>query len=121
MGICPPAQELRKFSDLLTQNQYLHEDMIIISRDSRLRAHPMAMLSAMINAASCFDEGLMHWQLGDAEFDVYAARRFLKCGPWRRSHRKSLRAAADLPEGSLQVHGQLPAHAVLACRTKISI
>jgi citrate synthase len=33
------------------------------------------MLSAMINAASCFDEGLMHWQFGKkGEFDVYAAR-----------------------------------------------
>jgi citrate synthase len=35
----------------------------------------MAMLSAMINAASCFDEGLMHWEFGkQTEFEVYAAR-----------------------------------------------
>ena len=32
----------------------------------------MAILSAMINAASCFDEGLMHWQWGKTEqFDIY--------------------------------------------------
>ena len=30
-------------------------------------AHPMAILSAMINATSCFDEELMNWQLGQVE------------------------------------------------------
>ena len=74
-GHLPARHELRRFSDLLTQNQYLHEDMIFHFQGFPSSAHPMAMLSAMINAASCFDEGLMHWQFGRrSEFDVYAAR-----------------------------------------------
>ncbi len=74
-GHLPTRAELRKFSDLLTANQYLHEDMIFHFQGFPTSAHPMAMLSAMINAASCFDEGLMHWQFGRRqEFDVYAAR-----------------------------------------------
>ena len=74
-GHLPNRAELRKFSDLLTANQYLHEDMIFHFQGFPTSAHPMAMLSAMINAASCFDEGLMHWQFGRRqEFDVYAAR-----------------------------------------------
>src|SRR5208283_1893619 len=37
--------------------------------------HPMAILSAMINAASCFDERLMCWKWGETgDFDVYVAR-----------------------------------------------
>jgi citrate synthase len=74
-GHLPTRPELRKFSDLLTDNQYLHEDMTFHFQGFPTGAHPMAMLSAMINAASCFDEGLMHWQFGRRnEFDVYAAR-----------------------------------------------
>src|SRR5580693_3984861 len=63
-GRLPTRQELRRFSDLFTQNQNLHEDMIYHFQGFPSSAHPMAMLSAMINAASCFDEGLMHWQFG---------------------------------------------------------
>ena len=38
-------------------------------------AHPMAILSAMINAASCFDEGLMNWKWGkNKQFDIYVAK-----------------------------------------------
>jgi citrate synthase len=74
-GHLPTRAELRRFSDLFTQNQYLHEDMIFHFQGFPSSAHPMAMLSAMINASSCFDEGLMHWQFGRrSEFDVYAAR-----------------------------------------------
>jgi citrate synthase len=74
-GQLPTHQQLRKFSDQLTENQFLHEDMAFHFQGFPSAAHPMAMLSAMINAVSCFDEGLMHWQFGKrAEFDVYAAR-----------------------------------------------
>ena len=74
-GRLPNHQELRDFSDLLTDNQYLHEDMKFHFEGFPTGAHPMAMLSAMINAASCFDEGLMHWQWGkNKQFETYAAR-----------------------------------------------
>lgn len=74
-GHLPSHAELRNFSDLLTDNQYLHEDMKFHFQGFPTGAHPMAMLSAMINAASCFDEGLMHWHWGRTrQFDVYVAR-----------------------------------------------
>ncbi|MDB6022210.1 MAG: citrate synthase [Pedosphaera sp.] len=74
-GTLPTRQQLRHFSQLLTENQFLHEDMIFQFSGFPSAAHPMAMLSAMINAASCFDDGLMHWQFGKRnEFEVYAAR-----------------------------------------------
>jgi citrate synthase len=74
-GKLPNRLELRHFSDLLTQYQYLHEDMRYHFQGFPGGAHPMAILSAMINAASCFDEHLMHWHWGMAnEFNMYAAR-----------------------------------------------
>ena len=60
-GHLPNRAELRTFSNLLTENQYLHEDMKFHFQGFPSSAHPMAILSAMINAASCFDEALMHW------------------------------------------------------------
>jgi citrate synthase len=74
-GHLPNRTELRRFSDLLTRFQFLHEDMRYHFQGFPGGAHPMAILSAMINAASCFDENLMHWHWGMArEFNIYAAR-----------------------------------------------
>src|ERR1035437_3221777 len=58
-GELPNREQLRKFSDLLTDNQFLHDDMRFHFQGFPTGAHPMAILSAMINAASCFDEDLM--------------------------------------------------------------
>ena len=74
-GHLPTRAELRRFSDLLTEYQFLHEDMRYHFQGFPTGAHPMAIMSAMINASSCFDEGLMHWHWGRAkEFETYAAR-----------------------------------------------
>ena len=74
-GELPNHNQLRRFSDLLTENQYLHEDMKFHFEGFPTGAHPMAILSAMINAASCFDEELMNWQWGKAkQFDLYVAK-----------------------------------------------
>jgi citrate synthase len=75
-GHLPNRQELRHFSDLFMEHQFLHEDMKYHFESFPTGAHPMAILSAMINATSCFDEGLMHWQWGKAnhQFDSYAAK-----------------------------------------------
>jgi citrate synthase len=75
-GHLPNHTELRQFSDLLTEHQFLHEDMKYHFESFPTGAHPMAILSSMINATSCFDEGLMHWQWGkgNAQFDNYAAK-----------------------------------------------
>ena len=75
-GELPNHAQLRRFSDLFTEYQFLHEDMKYHFESFPGGAHPMAILSAMINATSCFDEGLMKWQWGKAnsQFDIYTAK-----------------------------------------------
>ncbi|MGB7749030.1 MAG: citrate synthase [Verrucomicrobiia bacterium] len=74
-GNLPNHAQFRRFSDLLTDNQYLHEDMKFHFEGFPAGAHPMAILSAMINAASCFDEQIMRWQWSKSkEFDVCVAK-----------------------------------------------
>ena len=114
-GELPNRAQIRRFSDLFTEHQFLHEDMKYHFESFPTGAHPMAILSAMINATSCFDEGLMHWHWGKGtrvrhlrgEIDVAGADHRGLCLP------QVARAAADLSEEGLQIHGQLPAHAVL--------
>jgi citrate synthase len=72
-GHLPVGQQKARFSDLLTQNQNLHEGMKHHFEGFPSASHPMAMLSAMINASSCFYPGLMGPP--DSErFDIQAAR-----------------------------------------------
>ncbi len=74
-GHLPNRAELAGFSDLLTQNQNLHEAMKHHFEGFPTSAHPMAILSAMINASSCFYPGLMG-PANRGRFDVHAARLF---------------------------------------------
>jgi citrate synthase len=73
MGKLPNRRELSSFSELLTQHEMLHEDMKYHFEGFPSTAHPMAILSSMINASSCFDPELMHgWEHN--HFDLQAAR-----------------------------------------------
>ena len=92
-GTLPTRGQLKKFSDLFTEHQFLHEDMKYHFESFSTTAHPMAILSAMINASSCFDEGLMKWQWGKAngQFDNYAAKlmsqvRTIAAYSYRKAH-----------------------------------
>jgi len=53
-GRLPNHAEMRKFSDRLTQYELIHEDMKYHFEGFPPNAHPMAILSSMINAAGCF-------------------------------------------------------------------
>jgi citrate synthase len=53
-GKLPTVHELNDFSQLLTKNEMLHEDMKFHFEGFPAHAHPMAILSSMINAAGCF-------------------------------------------------------------------
>jgi citrate synthase len=53
-GKLPTYDELKDFSDRLTRNEMLHEDMKFHFEGFPANAHPMAILSSMINAAGCF-------------------------------------------------------------------
>jgi citrate synthase len=53
-GKLPTTEELNAFSALLTKNEMLHEDMRFHYEGFPPNAHPMAILSSMINAAGCY-------------------------------------------------------------------
>jgi citrate synthase len=53
-GKLPNHVELKKFSDMLTENENLHENMKHHFEGFPPSSHPMAILSAMINATGCF-------------------------------------------------------------------
>ncbi len=53
-GRLPTAAELRRFTNLLTQHELIHEDMRFHFEGFPPNAHPMAILSSMVNAAGCF-------------------------------------------------------------------
>jgi citrate synthase len=71
-GHLPNRQELRGFSDLLTEYQYIHEDMRYHFQGFPTGAHPMAILSAMINAASSYHPNLISKR--EERFPFHAAR-----------------------------------------------
>ena len=76
-GDLPTRAQIRKFSDLFTEYQFLHEDMKYHFESFPTGAHPMAILSAMINAASCFYPEVLTSQMGEG-FVVQAARLLSK-------------------------------------------
>src|SRR4030095_4901727 len=73
MGHLPTSTELRRFSDLLTDNELLNEAMKHHFEGFPPHAHPMAILSSMINAASCFYPELLNDEHHE-HFMVSAAR-----------------------------------------------
>src|SRR5207249_1231524 len=58
-GELPNPAQMRRFSDLLTDNEMLHESMKLHFESFPATAHPMAILSSMINAVSCYHPRLM--------------------------------------------------------------
>ncbi|MBF0246409.1 MAG: citrate synthase [Planctomycetes bacterium] len=57
-GELPTAKEKEAFSDLLTNNARLHPSLVNMFDGFPHDAHPMAMLSAMMNAMSCYHHHL---------------------------------------------------------------
>ena len=97
MGKLPNSAELRRFSDLLTDNELLNEDMKYHFEGFPPNAHPMAILSAMINAASCFYPGAADTTRCGSSFEV-AGRAAAVAGAHHRGLRLSqvARAAGHL-------------------------
>jgi len=72
-GNLPTRSELRKFSDMFTEFQVLHEDMKYHFEGFPPNAHPMAILSSMINACGCFTRELTG-PYDPSKFTRHAAR-----------------------------------------------
>ena len=72
-GHLPTEAERLEFSEQLTKYQMIHEDMKFHFEGFPSSAHPMAILSAMINAAGCFIPSITK-EYEAAEFEKQAAR-----------------------------------------------
>ncbi|HOG64169.1 MAG TPA: citrate synthase [Spirochaetota bacterium] len=53
-GSLPNRNEMRKFRNLLTQHSMIHEDMLTFFNGLPREAHPMAILSSMVNSLSIY-------------------------------------------------------------------
>ena len=89
-GHLPDRNELKNFSDLLTEHQNIHEDMKYHFEGFPSTSHPMAILSAMINASGCFDLTLMKGGCS-SQFDSHVAQlisqvRTIAAFSYRKSH-----------------------------------
>ena len=76
-GDLPTAQQLREFRNLLGVHEYIHEDMRHHFEGFPPNAHPMAVLSAMINAMGCYQPALLQLE-DDNNFADAAARLMSK-------------------------------------------
>lgn len=88
-GDLPNRAQLADFSDLLTENQMLHEGMRFHFEGFPSTAHPMAILSSMINAASSYHPNLIHKR--EERFPYHAARlisqvRTIAAFSYRKAH-----------------------------------
>jgi citrate synthase len=90
-GHLPTREELDAFSESLTANSMLHEDMKFHFEGFPPHAHPMAILSSMINAASCFYPELLSSEIKGSAFDLEVTRllsqvRTIAAFAYRKSH-----------------------------------
>jgi len=76
-GELPSAQALREFRNLLSTHEFIHEDMRHNFEGFPPNAHPMAILSAMINAMGCYQPALLQPE-DDNNFADAAARLMSK-------------------------------------------
>ena len=70
-GKLPNREERARFSRLLTKNELMHESLRHHFEGFPSTAHPMAILSAMINAFSCYEPEILN--VKDDGFEVAAA------------------------------------------------
>jgi citrate synthase len=88
-GELPSRAQLAEFSELLTENEMLHEGMRFHFESFPPTAHPMAILSAMINAASSYHPNIIHKR--EERFPYHAARlmsqvRTIAAFSYRKAH-----------------------------------
>ncbi|MEI6605524.1 MAG: citrate synthase [Verrucomicrobiota bacterium] len=90
-GELPTPAQLAEFSGVLTDNQMLHEGMRFLFEGFPTSAHPMGILSAMINAASSYFPNLLSGKDRQVRFPRHAARlisqvRTIAAFSYRKAH-----------------------------------
>jgi citrate synthase len=76
-GELPTAEQLQCWSNLLTQHEMLHEGLYKHYDGFPSQSHPMAILSAMVNAASCYNPDVIKMESPET-FQSAAARLLSK-------------------------------------------
>ena len=76
-GELPTEDHLNKFRGLLTEHQMIHEGVRKVLSGFPPHGHPMAILSAMINAISCYQPEIMEMD-DDNTFEASAAKLISK-------------------------------------------
>jgi citrate synthase len=71
-GELPTKTQLEQFSQLLTQHELIHEDLRHHFDGFPIGGHPMAVLSAVINACSCYHPELLEIQAESCVMDAAA-------------------------------------------------
>ena len=100
-GGLPNRPQLSEFSEMLTENQMLHESMRHHFEGFPASAHPMAILSAMINAASSYHPNLIHKR--EERFPFHAARLISQVRTIAAfSHRKAHGLPVTYPKSTLK-------------------
>jgi citrate synthase len=101
-GHLPTSPQLKRFSDMLTANELLQEGMRHHFEGFPPKAHPMAILSSMINASSCFYPELLEFGTHDS-FEVGAARLISQVRTIAAfAYRKSLGLPVNYPKPDLK-------------------
>ncbi len=101
-GQLPKETELTEFRRLLTEHQFIHEDLRHHFDGFPPNAPPMAILSAMVNAAGCFQPALMQ-PVDNGHFMEAAARLMSKIRTIAAaSYRKSIGKPTNYPRSDLR-------------------
>lgn len=77
-GELPSRKQLKNWSAQFTKHEMIHEGLYHHFDGFPATGHPMAILSAMINAAGCYEPGLMEMESSPAAFQASAARLMSK-------------------------------------------
>ncbi len=112
-GELPTKETLSGFRKLLTDHEMLHEGLHNMYDGFPAEGHPMAILSAMINACSCYHPDIMVME-DEVTFMAAAARRDVEGSHDRGRGVWSLGGAAALrlPIAESELLPEFPAHDV---------
>ena len=101
-GDLPNLSQLRDFRALLVEHEFIHEDMRHHFNGFPANAPPMAILSAMINAAGCFQPEFI--QAEDSEYFMEPAARLMSKirSIAAASYRKSVGKPMNYPRSDLR-------------------
>ncbi len=101
-GELPSPTQLREFRNLLSANEFIHEDMRHHFEGFPPSAHPMAILSAMVNSMGCYQPALLQAE-DDGNFADAAARLMSKVRTVAAaSYKKSIGQPMIYPRPELQ-------------------